>query len=209
MKLTNKLIITCLMAVVSIGATAQSAREVLDMTAARLTQKGCIKATFKATQFNGLTESGSAKGTMWMSGRKFKMDTSDMVTWFNGQTEWTMLKGSNEVNVSQPTEAEQQAINPYTFINIYKKGYRLSVKKGSLRGKDTFVVTMRAKRQRAISHVIIDVDSHTYAPLCIRALRDGNWTRLSILSFTGEPASESIFTFPAADYPNAEIIDLR
>ena len=188
---------------------AQSAREVLDKTAGLITQSGGVKAKFKVTQFNGTTENGATTGTMWLQGRKFKMDTPDMITWFDGHTEWTMLKGSNEVNVSEPTEAEQQAINPYTFINIYKKGYALSLKESTLRGKPTYVVSMRAKRKRAISNVIVDVDRNTFVPLCIRALRDGDWVRLAILSFSSGNTSESTFTFPASDYPNAEVIDLR
>ena len=83
------------------------------------------------------------------------------------------------------------------------------MKKGVLRGKTTYVVTMRAKRKQAISNVLIDIDSNTYAPLCIRALRDGNWTRLSIQSFSAEKLTESTFTFPANAYPEVEVIDLR
>ena len=190
-------------------AHAQSARSILDKTAAVLTQSGGVKAKFKVTQFNGTTENGSTTGTMWMQGRNFKMDTPEMITWFDGKTEWTMLKDSKEVNVSEPTEAEQQAINPYTFLNIYKKGYALSMTKGSLRGKPTFVVTLRAKKNKAIPYIIIDVDSSTYNPLCIRALRDGDWTRLSILSLTNENVPASTFTFPAQAYPGVEVIDLR
>ena len=206
----KKYLLTALLAAFSFTQTyAQSAREVLDKTAAVLTQSGGIKAKFKVTQFNGTSENGTTTGTMWMQGRKFKMDTPEMITWFDGKTEWTMLKGSKEVNVSEPTESEQQAINPYSFINIYKKGYALSLKQSTLRGKPTYVVSMRAKRKRAISNVLIDVDSNTFAPLCIRALRDGDWTRLSILSFSAEKTSESTFTFPAQDYPDVEVIDLR
>ena len=206
----KRYLIAGLLTAVSFSLTfAQSAREVLDKTAAVLTQSGGVKAKFKVTQFNGTTENGSTTGTMWMQGRKFKMDTPDMITWFDGKTEWAMLKASKEVNISEPTESEQQAINPYTFINIYKKGYSLSMKKGTLRDKPTYVVSMRAKRKRAISNVIIDVDSNTFVPLCIRALRDGEWTRLSIQSFSSEKLSESTFTFPAQDYSDVEVIDLR
>ena len=190
------------------SAHAQNARQVLDNTAAQITQSP-IKATFKVTQFNGTSENGSTSGVMWMHGRKFKMDTPDMITWYDGHTEWTMLKGSNEVNVNEPTPAEQQAINPYAFINIYKKGYNLSMTKGTLRGKATYIVTMRAKKKNSIPTVIVDIDSNTYAPLCIRALRDGDWTRLSVLTFGKESIPESTFTFPADDYPDTEIIDLR
>lgn len=206
----NRLTAVLLLAACTIGNTyAQSAREVLDRAAAHITKGSGVKASFKATQFSGTTENSSTQGTMWMRGRKFKMQTPDMSTWFDGKTEWTMLKGSNEVNVSEPTESEQQAINPYALISIYKKGYALSQKKGELRGRPTYVVTMRAKRGQAIAYVIVDVDSSTFKPLCIRALRDGDWTRLSILSLTTDNVPDATFTFPKSEYPNAEVIDLR
>ena len=31
------------------------------------------------------------------------------------------MKKNQEVNISTPTEAQQQSMNPYKFINIYKK----------------------------------------------------------------------------------------
>lgn len=39
------------------------------------------------------------------------------------------MKKSQEVNISTPTEAQQQSMNPYKFLYIYKNGYKLSVKK--------------------------------------------------------------------------------
>ena len=38
------------------------------------------------------------------------------------------MKNTNEVNVSNPTQAQQMSMNPYTFINIYKTGYNSSLK---------------------------------------------------------------------------------
>ncbi len=46
----------------------------------------------------------------------------------NGKTQWTYLKKTNEVNVSNPTQAQQMSMNPYTFINIYKTGYKSALK---------------------------------------------------------------------------------
>lgn len=199
----------CIAAVTT--ATAQSARTVLDKTAARMTKSGDVKAQFKATQFNGTTPQGDTAGTLLLSGRKFQMVTDELTSWYDGTTEWTMMKGSDEVNVTTPTEEEQAAINPATLVGIYKKGYRFSLSESTLRGKSTFVVYLKAKNKKAaFSDIIVDVDKATYDPLCFRAKKDGNWMRLSVLSFqNGLSLPASTFAFPSKDFPDIEVIDLR
>ena len=207
----KRLITTLFLGAFALSVAAQSAREVLDRAAARLTNSGDVRAQFKATQFKGSTPEGEAAGTMLLSGRKYKMVTDEMTTWYDGTTQWNMMQGSNEVNVSEPTEEEQAAMNPATLIGIYKKGYKYSMKKSTLRGKQTFVVYLKAKNKKAaFSEIYVDVEQGTYAPLCLRAKKDGDWLRLAILSFqSGQSLPTSTFTFPTKDFPNVEVIDLR
>ena len=194
-----------------IGAQAQSAREVLDATAARMTQSGCIRTQFKVTQFRGTTPESEATGTMLINGRKFQMQTSELTTWFDGKTQWSMMPGSGEVNISEPTEEELTTMNPSTFIYIYKKGFSYKLRKSSLRGKPTYEVYLKAKSKKAaLSEVYVDVEQGSYNPLCFRAKQNGNWVRLSIQSFLpNQSATDADFTFPAKDYPDVEVIDLR
>lgn len=191
--------------------SAQSARSILDATAARLSAPGGIKAKFKATQFNGSTAEGEASGTLLLRGRAYHVATDEMLTWYDGTTQWSMMSGSNEVNVTAPSEAEQAQLNPATLINIYKQGYKYTMNKSTLRGHKTYVIHLIAKSRKAYySDIYVDVEQGTYTPLCFRAKHDGNWMRLSVLSFTSGlnlPASD--FTFPAKDYPDVEVIDLR
>ena len=201
----------CLCVVAALPASAQSARTVLDRTAARMTKSGDVKAQFKATQFSGSTPQSESKGTLILSGRKFKMSTDELTSWYDVTTEWTMMTGSDEVNVTTPTEEEQASINPATLVGIYKKGYRFTLAESTLRGRSTFVVYLKAKNKKAIfSDIIVDVDKATYDPLCFRAKKDGDWMRLAVLSFqNGLSLPVSTFIFPAKDYPGVEIIDLR
>lgn len=207
----KEIILFIIAALCSFGAAAQSAKDVLDATAARMTASGGVRAQFKATQFQGTTPESETTGTLLISGQQFQMKTPDMTTWFDGKTQWAMLKGAGEVNVSEPTEEERAAMNPSTLINIYKKGYSYKLKKSTLRGKPTYEVYLKAKNKKAaFSEIYVDVEQGTCNPLCLRAKRDGNWMRLSILSFqTGQTLPATTFTFPTKDYPNIEVIDLR
>ena len=191
--------------------SAQSARSILDATAARLSAPGGIKAKFKATQFNGTAAEGEATGTLLLRGRSYQVTTNEMLTWYDGTTQWSMMRGGDEVNVTTPSEAEQAQMNPATLINIYKKGYKYTMNKTTLRGHKTYVIHLIAKSSKAYySDIYVDVEQGTYTPLCFRAKHDGNWMRLSVLSFmSGLDLPDSDFTFPSKDFPNIEVIDLR
>ena len=89
---------------------AARARKVLDATAALITGKSGVKANFKADNFVDGVLQGSASGTMCLQGEKFHITTPEMVTWYNGETQWSYIKANEEVNVSVPTEEEKQKI---------------------------------------------------------------------------------------------------
>ena len=200
-----------LLATFSATVCAQSARKVLDNTAARMTKTGGVKAQFKATQFSGMTPQSTTTGTMLMNGNSFQMTTEELLVWFDGKTQWSMMKNSNEVNVSEPDEEDLVELNPAILVNIYKRGFNYRMTKSTLRGRPTYVVHLWPKyKDTDYSDIFVDIDQANYNPLCIRAKRDGDWVRLSILSFqNGLVFPASTFVFPKKDYPKVEVIDLR
>lgn len=193
------------------GVNAQNAREILDHTAARLTQSGGIRAQFRATQFIGTTPQSETAGTMLISGPKYYMQTNEISVWYDGETQWSKMTNSNEVNVSAPNQEAQATINPMTLVGLYKKGYDYSYEKSRLRDQPTYVIHLSAKSKKMpFSHIFIDVEQATYNPLCIRAKKDGDWLRLSIITFLpGQKFPESTFSFPEKDNLGIEVIDLR
>lgn len=195
-------------------ATAQkSAKEVLDATANAFTKGGGIEATFKVDQFNNNNQvKGSVSGVMHIKGKKFQMTTADMITWYDGKTQWSYVKNNEEVNISTPTPEEQQNMNPYAFVYLYKKGYNYSMKETTLRGKSCYEVTLLAKSTKNSLHtIIIDIEKGNYAPLCIRLQqKDKTWARITVQHYTtNRTYKDSDFVFNHKDFPKAEIIDLR
>ncbi len=135
-----------------------------------------------------------------------------MKSWFDGTTQWSMIEGSNEVNISNPTEEELQSINPYTFVNLYKEGYQYAMTNATLRGQDCYEVTLTAENaNNGIRKLILDIDKGSLWPLCIRLnTAPGKWTRISIYDVSaGHGWDDDFFRFNNKDYPQAEIIDLR
>lgn len=194
--------ILVMLAVTICSANAQTAKQVLDKTASVLSNKGGVTANFSITGKN----IGTTSGKISVKGRMFQATTPQAMVWFNGKTQWTYMKSQQEVNVSNPTEAELQAINPYNFINIYKKGYSYTMKTVSA-GYEVHLKATDAKRQ--IQEMYITVNKSTYAPSQVKMRQGKKWTTINVSSLKKANLSNSVFTFPSKDYPNAEVVDLR
>ena len=182
-------------------ASAQTPKSVLDKAAATITVKEGVKANFKLT-----AGKGSTSGTLLLKGRKFHASTPVAIVWFDGKTQWTYVKNNDEVNISTPTEAQLQAINPYNFINLYKKGYDATLNKS---GKDYVVHLTATDKNKKIQELFVTVNKSTYHPTQVKLLQNKKWTVFDITDIKRQNIPDSQFQFNSKDFPNAEIIDLR
>lgn len=189
------------MALMSIGASAQTAKSVLDKAAATVTMKDGVKADFKMTG-----SMGSTSGSIIIKGKMFHATTPQASVWFDGKTQWTYMKNNDEVNISNPTEAQLQAINPYNFINLYKKGYKSTLNSS---GSSHVVHLTATSAERKIKELFITVDKKTYHPTQVKLLQGKKWTIFDITNLKKQSATDAQFRFNAKEFPHAEIIDLR
>lgn len=193
------LCITCGMTIQAQNAT--KARQILDKTAAIVGNKGGASANFTISG-----EKVNASGKISIKGNKFTATTPDATIWYDGKTQWTYMKSSEEVNISTPNEAQQAQMNPYKFITIYKNGYTLGMKNVS----GGYEIHLTAQDQkRSIKEMYITVNSRTYLPTKVRLRQGSKWTTITISNFKSVNLSDGIFTFNSKDFPNAEVIDLR
>ena len=204
------ILIMCLAGLAPLQAETNG-KKVLDNAAAKIRKSGDIKAEFTATTFAGTAEQGSTSGTMLLQGKKFQLNTPEMMTWYDGNQEWCYVPETDEVKLTIPTEKEMQAVNPYAFLNVYKKGYNITMRESTLRGEQTYEVHLLARNANYAAHEIyVDVRRIDYSLMCIRVRQDKDWHRISIHSVQGgQKFQESDFVFPKEKYPTAEIIDLR
>ena len=180
----------------------QTAKSVLDKTASVVSNKGGVTASFTISS----KQYGNSTGTISVKGKKFYANSSAGIVWFDGQTQWTYLKQNEEVNVCNPTPADLQAINPYNFINMYKKGYNATMTTNT----PNYVVTLKATNKNSgIQEMVITINKQSYVPTQIRMLQGKQWTFIQVSDFKKANLSDSIFRFNPKAYPHAEIIDLR
>ncbi|MGM9709611.1 MAG: LolA-like putative outer membrane lipoprotein chaperone [Prevotella sp.] len=198
-------LISLILAMFCISATAQNAdqaKKILDKTAAVVGNKNGASASFKMSS----EKIGTATGTIAIKGRKFQAVTPKAIVWFDGKTQWSYLKSTNEVNITTPTEAKRMKMNPYTFITMYKTGYNMGVKTSG----SNYVVHLTAQnKQRSVQELYVTVNKTTYTPVQVRMKEGNTWTTINISNFKAAKLPDSTFTFNAKDYPTAEVIDLR
>ena len=197
----KKICILILTALISTVATAQTAKSVLDKAAAHITVKEGVKANFKMQGGIGITS-----GIIFIKGKKFHASTPQATVWFDGKTMWTYMKQNEEVNVSNPTEAQLQAINPYNFINLYKNGYNCTLNNTG----SSYVVHLTSNvKDRKIKELFVTIDKQSYRPTQVKLLQGKKWTIFDITDLSKSKVADSQFRFNANDFPKAEVIDLR
>ena len=199
----KKNILILVLALLTLTAGAQNAtqaRAILDKTAAVVGHKGGATAKFQMTG-----KYGDASGTISIKGNKFCANTAQATVWYDGKTQWTLNKKNDEVNISTPTEAQQQAMNPYKFINIYKTGFDMTSK--TISGGWQIHLTAQ-NQKRTIKELYITVNK-SYQPTQVKMRNDKGWTTINLSAFQKKNLSDSQFRFNSKDHPTAEVIDLR
>ena len=214
----KKYIFSVLIALLSLPVIAQQqqsqAKSILDKTAEAFRKAGGVKADFTVKVItDGLIE-GVEHGTIQLKGEKFVLKTTDIVTWFDGKTQWSYVAKNDEVNVSNPTQEELQQINPYTFLYMYQKGfsYKLGTVK-TFQGKAVWEVVLTANdKKQELESITLYVTKNAYEPVCIQLQQRGQKTRneITVTAYqTGLDYADHVFTFDRKAYPTAEVIDLR
>lgn len=193
---------------------AQNPVSILDKAAEAYEKANGIKATFTMhTQSEAQQMNESFEGTIQMKGDKFVWQTPDMTTWFDGTTQWTYVPRNEEVNVTTPTGDELQFTNPALLLRSYKKGFTATYKGESTapNGKAAYEIELTPKKKGDILKAILQIEKFTSFPAAITVeSRNGMRSTIRIGKLeTGINQPDSFFVFKEADFPDAEIIDLR
>lgn len=210
------IIFSILIALLTLPVFAQQqsqAKVVLDNTAAVFEKAGGIKADFAVQVFSKDRSMGETTGMIQLKGEKFLFRTPDVITWFDGTTQWSYLTQSEEVNVTTPTSVELQRMNPYILLSLYRNGY--SYKMGAAkvyRGKQVYEVILTAtNKKQDLSRITLYVTKEGYQPVGIIAeSRNGDKSEITVTGYqAGLKYADALFVFNKKQFPRAEIIDLR
>lgn len=213
-----KTILSILSIVLLSGYTfAQSqneAKALLDKAYATYESSGGIRLSFKSTMTG---KEGTAyepqSGEASIKGDKFKLEMEAMDIWFDGKTQWVLMKDVNEVNISAPTASEIAAISPLALLGIYKNGFTFKAPASkTINGRSAHLIDMVPVNQNKDFKSItaaIDKESGNIIQVTL-VMTDGMKNSIDISGYnTNHQFSDAMFRFDKNDHPGVEIVDLR
>lgn len=153
------------------------------------------------------------KGKAFIRDNKFRVEMETMNIWFNGETQWVLLKDVQEVNISTPSVTELSAVSPLSLLGIYKEGYNLEppVSK-TLNGKNVYIIDMTPiasnSEIKAIS-AAVDKANHTLVQVVL-TMSNNSQSMIEITDYNANfRYNATEFEFDKTKYPDVEIVDLR
>ena len=202
MKKTAILLLTIFCAAIS--ASAQSPSSVVDKVLGALKGGKTVSASYTVS-----SSQGSSKGTLVMSGKKFRVLASDIKCWYNGTTMWSYSPATDEVNITTPTAADLQMTNPYSAAQNFKSGYIIS--KGGA-GNGTYTIRFTPKKKSNVKHMLVTVSTSTWLINKAEIVQtDGSKSTITISNYNkNASAAASTFEFDKTQVPaDTEVVDLR
>ncbi|MBR5087781.1 MAG: outer-membrane lipoprotein carrier protein LolA [Muribaculaceae bacterium] len=186
------------------SASAQSPASVVDKVLAALKGSNSVSASYAIS-----SPQGTSKGTLVMSGKKFRVLANDVKCWYDGKTMWSYSTATGEVNISNPTPADLQMSNPYSAAQNFKSSFIAS--KGGT-GNGTYIIRFTPKKKSNVKHMLVTVSTSTWLiSKAVIVQTNGAKTTITISNYNKNAnAPASTFKFDKKQVPaGTEIVDLR
>jgi len=198
----------------SFAQSSEEARKILDRFYESYEQSRGVTFSFEVTTIdaNGMRYHPQ-QGEAMMKGDKFKLDLNTAIIWFDGKTQWVLLKDVGEVNISTPSAKELAFISPLALLRLYKSGYTLKKPVSAIvNGQSAYVIEMIPTTSYSdFKQLSVAVDKKTNRVLQIKTTLKNN--QISIIDIKNYSDNhnfpDSVFVFNKAEYPDVEVVDLR
>ena len=197
--------------VLAVAAYAQTAEEIVAKMDAAMEQVSAENG-FRMTMDIKIPILGTMSSDAWSLGDKMRLEAQMMgkklVTWQDGQTEWTYDAGENTITIENQdkTKKSDEQENMKMFQSA-TEGYDVSIAK-----ETSSAWTIKCKKNRFNTNkddpknMEIVIAKDTYYPMSLSAKVDMVTVTRRNLKFN---VTEEEVTFNKADYPGATIIDKR
>lgn len=205
MKKITTFLVILLSALFCNTASAQTSASTILKNCADKLKAGAFTASFQIPRAES-----ALRGDLSVSGRKFAYNTGEVSIIFNGQTQWTVDRESQDISIYNPEPAEVEQINPFAFLTGYSANYNLRLLSNDA-SRHTAKVELTPKTQGDISKVTVTVNTSAWQPSAFEIFTsDGSSMKVVISNLTlGANIPASRFVLKTSDYPGYEITDLR
>ncbi|OFY68708.1 MAG: hypothetical protein A2V46_06715 [Bacteroidetes bacterium RBG_19FT_COMBO_42_7] len=152
----------------------------------------------------------SLTGSIILSRDKYRLDLTDNIIWFNGETSWSYLPAEKEVTIAKPDKKDNSfQSKPSSVFSVYKKGYktRLLEENAGSYLIDLYPEDLDSDHIRIrinIGKPSLDLKSIEYK------YKNGLTVNLNVKEYDlKQNPDNSAFIFPSEKYKGIEIIDMR
>lgn len=168
-----------------------------------------IEFTYESSSFQNRQPAGTYKGTIKIKNNKFFINLGALMIWYDGKVFVQRTVSNNQpaqVTIDQsPKKSELDKKNPYAFLTMYKKGYKLSIDENvSYQGMTCKEVHFISKQSAAEIQEMYAAFDANLNPVSIR-LRQGkyNWIRIRVSNFkAGTSIPDKVFHYDEIDGKN-------
>ncbi len=216
----KKAFITLLLAVLAVPVWAQithTSKGAVDENANKILKSAAKKFNSGAVSFNvtlinkdtDKKETARMKAEVLYSQGRYRATMDGDALYCDGNSVWHWSKETNEVVVNPMSTSEDNLMNPAAILNNYQKNFRAKFIRQEADGNAVIDMTPKSAKSYHKIRLIIGagngmlkrMEMHNY---------DGSCGEFVVSNFkSGVTVADSDFTFPKAQYPNAEIIDMR
>jgi outer membrane lipoprotein-sorting protein len=195
------------------GQYDPKALQILDAMSAKYKNLGTFKADFSYTlesPSSGINETYA--GNIVVKNEKFHLKMGGQEIINDGNTVYTYMKETNEVNIAN-YEPEEGEISPTDIYTMYKKGFKYLFAEEVTEGGQVYDVIELVPEDKSKQYFKIKITIHQKDKTVKRWKifeKNGNRYTYDIKLFTPNVnASEAMFKWEKARHPGVQIVDLR
>lgn len=190
------------------------AKTILDKVSSKNKSYKTIKAEFAIILENKKENiKDTKKGLIWIKGNKYKIDLMVSTIFFDGKTQWTYMKESNEVNITEPDPKDDNTLNPAKIFSIYESGFKIRfIKEKFEKNRAIYEIELYPKDlKKDFTKINLKIDKDKMQIFSMKRFgKDGTDFYLEIISVKpNEEMADNIFLFDKTKFPKVEINDMR
>jgi len=190
----------------------QKAVSLLDEVSAKTKSYKSVKADFSYKMENKQAKiNEEKKGTLLLSGDKYRLTVSGQVVISDGKTIWTFIEESNEVQINN-LDNKDDALTPSRLLTSYNANYKAKIITDKTQTDPNIeTIELLPNTVKNFIKAIVAID-RIKKQVSVFSMFDknGNVFTYKILKFqTDLPVNPGDFTFDKTQFPEVEVIDMR
>mgnify|MGYP001391100262 CR=1 FL=1 len=149
------------------------------------------------------------KGSLDLEGDKFRLIMNNQTIINDGKSQWIYLEDINEVQIIE-NDTTENIISPNKLFSIFEEDYKYNyIGTQSVKGKTLHIIDIFPKKSQEFMKISSEINTINNQIEKITIYDKNGFTyTYSIIAFKTNTKIKPIM-FNIADFPNAEVIDLR